>query len=143
MIRRTLVAVAALFAIVAQLAVGIAGPNSSICICSTCITIERDGDACCSVTDGATSASDRSTGLLVIGKRGCAECHLVPLPDTTFLPTTSAPIPPVATALPVAHRLATSLVWPPPPGMWARRLDRQRPPTELHLRCLRTVVLTC
>lgn len=143
MIRRVIIAVAALFAIVAQLAVGIAGANGSICICSTCITIQRDGDACCAATEDDDSAADRSAGLLVIGERGCRECHLVPLPDTTYLPTATAPTPPVAIALPVASRSVAGLVRPPPPALRALRMDRRRTPTEQHLRCLRTVVMTC
>lgn len=143
MIRRGLVAVAALLAVLAQVAIGLVGPTGHVCVCATCITLERADADCGSATPAAAIERDRSPGLVVLGDGGCSDCHLVPLPDTTYLPTAAAPAHPVAADLPAIWPLVAQIVWPPSPAMRMPRSDRQRTPGDLHRRLLRSVVLTC
>lgn len=143
MIRRVAIAIAALFAIIAQMVAGIAGPSGGICVCSTSITIERAGLGCGPELADTSRSDDRYAGLLVVGEHGCTDCHLISLPDTAYLPMASAPAHPVAVVLPTFRTLVASIVWPPPPALRAWSQDRQRAPSGQHLRLLRTVVMTC
>jgi hypothetical protein len=140
MIRRAAFLTVAVFAVLAQLAAGLVGPAGSICVCSTCISIERQGDGCSSA---ASSEATDVGGLVVIGERGCTDCHLIPLPDTTYTPTTSAPAHPIPADLPSSRTVLSLLVWPPSDATRLPSAHRQRTPPDQYLRVLRTVVMTC
>lgn len=139
MIRRAAFLTVAVFAVLAQLAAGLVGPAGSICVCSTCISIERQSDGCSSAASGASDVG----GLVVIGERGCTDCHLIPLPDTTYTPTTSAPAHPIPADLLSTRVVLSLLVWPPNVATRPPSVHRQRTPPDQRLRVLRTVVMTC
>jgi hypothetical protein len=138
MIRRAVIMLVAIVAILAQVAAGVAGPGSRLCVCSTCIVVEGQGDDCSPHSATASSASR----LVLVGGNGCDGCHLIPLPDTAYSPSSSAPAAPSAMALPVAQ-VVDVLTWPPCPATPLMRHERQRIPSSQHLRVLRSVVMTC
>lgn len=139
MIRQVALATIAVFAILAQVAVGLVGPGGGICVCSTCVAIETHVAAC----DTSVPETCGADGVVVIGDRGCSDCHLIPLPHTDYAPTVSVPTHPVAAVVPSAPVLESILVWPPPPASRSASYLRQRTPPNQYLRVLRSVVLTC
>lgn len=139
MIRRAVFGMIVAFAILAQVAVGLAGPGGGICVCSSCVAIASRVDAC----DSSVAMTCDAEEAVVIGARGCSNCHLIPMPHTAYAPTVSAPSHPVAAVVPSAPCVEPIRAWPPAPTSPSASYLRQRTPPNLYLRVLRSVVLTC
>lgn len=124
-------------AMVAQLIAGAVGRDTRLCVCSSGVTIESQGDACCAGETGFQKADPA-----VAAPYGCTDCHLIPLPDGSAAMLTAVP-----TAPPSADHAQTL----PPVAIIVRlpaidrphRSDLERPPPNQHLRFLRSVVITC
>lgn len=140
MIRRVAIWTVALIAILAQVAVGIAGPHGTLCVCSTCISVQGPGESC---GPDADARETNAIELVVIGSAGCTDCHLITLPDTTYAPQYSAPTHPAAIDLPATQVVVALVTWPSPLLVRPQRYDRQRYPASQQLIALRTVVMTC
>ncbi|MEK7412544.1 MAG: hypothetical protein AAB263_04405 [Planctomycetota bacterium] len=119
--------------LLAQVVAGISGPDTHLCICSVEVSLEQQNDSCCSET---TATADGGSTQVVVA--GCSHCLLIPLPDPapTTLPIGFLAVVP-ASPVPVAM-----LSWPPI-AVPSRHRDQERSPPHLHLRHLRSIVLTC
>lgn len=140
MIRRMVIWTVAIVAILAQVAVGIAGPHGTLCVCSSCISIQAPGESC---GGDAEARATNALELVVTGSAGCTECHPVPMPDTTCVPQSSAPAHPAGVDLSASRVVVAVVAWPSPPTVRQQRHDRPRHPSAQLLNALRTVVLTC
>lgn len=139
MIRRAAFLLVAVFAVLVQMAAGFMGPESRICVCSACIAIEGS-DADC--RPSAIEARDVGA-LVVVGERGCTDCHVIPLPDTTYVPAASAPAPLIPADIALTRIVPSKVVWSSLEATRPLFAHRQRTPPNQQLRNLRTVVITC
>ena len=129
---RTPVWIAVALAMVVHLLAGIAGSGTQVCVCSSGITVERQGAGCCDLLSEAAEEAARN--------RDCTDCHVIPLPDASAsdigIPSSSL----LSATLPEPTLLAT-ITWP---MSFAHRFARRQSHFSCHLpRFLRPMVLTC
>lgn len=95
MIRRVAIWTVALIAILAQVAVGIAGPHGTLCVCSTCISVQGPGESC---GPDADARETNAIELVVIGSAGCTDCHPSIAPPAAAAPSPRSSPRPCASA---------------------------------------------
>ena len=124
-------------ALITQVVTVAAGPGAQICVCSSGVSIEHQGKPCC-----VGEKDDQGGDPKPAAPSGCPNCHLIPLPDAVVASEPMAPIVLPAAILPTVPVLMTVIAWPSVVRSSAR-YGQEHPPPHLHLRRLRTVVITC
>ncbi len=131
-LRRVTTGIAFAVAILVHLALGLAGAQEALCICSTGVATQQHGVGCCDEPMGISIGTEPDAQ--------CSDCFLIPLPDgkTESIGVPSSSV--LASSLPDSILIAT-IPWPP---LGAQRPARLRwCPPGLLPQVLRSVMLTC